>query len=96
MGLTDVRQVEWDNVVEAIETCYELGWTDGLPVVPPRLERVETFVHYVQRSPDEVLGSLPERRREITVGNLVSMHHIVPHSASAGRCFQVWVACSKA
>jgi hypothetical protein len=70
--LTDMRQVEWDDVVEAIETCYELGWTDGLPVVPPTLERVETFLHYVQRNPHEVLGSLPERRRKITVGKVAA------------------------
>jgi len=31
----DVKHVEWGDAVEAIETCYELGWTDGLPVVPP-------------------------------------------------------------
>jgi hypothetical protein len=72
MELTDVRRVEWDDVVEAIETCYELGWTDGLPVIPPTLERVETFLHYVQRSPDDVLGSLPERRREITLGKVAA------------------------
>ena len=34
-GLRDVVQTEWEDVVEAIEKCYELGWTDGLPVVPP-------------------------------------------------------------
>jgi hypothetical protein len=69
---TDIRRVEWDDVVEAIETCYDFGWTDGLPVVPPTVERVEAFLHTVQRTPDEVLGTLPERRREITVGKVVA------------------------
>lgn len=35
MEFKDVRQVEWDDATEAIEKCYALGWTDGLPVVPP-------------------------------------------------------------
>ena len=72
MQVKDLRRVEWDDVVEAIETCYELGWTDGLPVVPPTLDRVETFLHAVQRAPDEVLGTIPERRREITVGKVAA------------------------
>ncbi len=72
MDFKDVRQVEWSNPVEAIETCYDLGWTDGLPVVPPTVGRVEEFLCVVNRSPDEVLGSLPERRRVITVGKVAA------------------------
>jgi hypothetical protein len=68
----DVRHVEWDDVVEAIEKCYELGWTDGLPVVPPTVERVEAFIAYGRRAPDEVLGTLPERRRAITVAKVAA------------------------
>jgi len=68
----DVRQVEWDDVVEAIEQCYELGWTDGLPMVPPTVERVAAFLEYVGRAPDDVLGMLPERRRAITVGKVAA------------------------
>ena len=58
MQFKNVRQVEWADVVEAIEQCYALGWTDGLPVVPPTVERVNTFLEYVRRAPDEVLGTL--------------------------------------
>ena len=29
---------------EDLERCYELGWTDGLPVVPPTPERVEAML----------------------------------------------------
>jgi hypothetical protein len=60
------RRVAWEDAVEAVEKCYELGWTDGLPVVPPTAERVEEFLDYLQQPADEVLGSLPERRREVT------------------------------
>ena len=30
-----------DDLLAAIDFCYEQGWTDGLPVVPPTAERVE-------------------------------------------------------
>ena len=29
-----------DDVLGAIDYCYDQGWTDGLPVVPPHVERV--------------------------------------------------------
>ena len=72
MVSTDLRNVEWGDVVEAIERCYELGWTDGLPVVPPTVERVQQFIDYAQRPADEVLGTVPERRREINVAKVAA------------------------
>ncbi|MBM3225255.1 MAG: thioredoxin, partial [Candidatus Tectomicrobia bacterium] len=72
MEFRDVRHAVWADALEAIETCYELGWTDGLPVVPPTVQRVSAFLEYVQREPDEVLGTLPERRREVTVGKVAA------------------------
>ena len=70
--LMDVVHAEWEDVVEAIEKCYDLGWTDGLPVVPPTAERVQQFLDYAGRPSDEVLGALPERRREITVSKVAA------------------------
>jgi len=32
------------------------GWSDGLPIVPPTTERIEAFLRYTDRAPDEVLG----------------------------------------
>ena len=34
-----IHEVE-DNLLAAIDYCYEQGWTDGLPVVPPEESRV--------------------------------------------------------
>ena len=33
MNRSDI--VEFSDTVEIIEECYRLGWSDGLPVVPP-------------------------------------------------------------
>ena len=64
----DLCSIEWEDPIDAIERCYELGWTDGLPVVPPTQERVQQFLDYVGRSAEEVIGSVRERRRQVTVG----------------------------
>ena len=66
-SLNSTVTAQWDDVSQAIEACYELGWTDGLPVVPPTTERVGTFLEYGGREPSELLGEIPERRRRITV-----------------------------
>jgi hypothetical protein len=58
--------------LEAIEYCYRQGWTDGLPVVPPTEERVAAFLAYLGRERDEVLGGVPERRRSVTVEQVVA------------------------
>ena len=36
---------------EAIEYCFAQGWTDGLPVVPPTLDRVEAMLAAAQLDP---------------------------------------------
>ena len=66
-SFTDTTTASWDDALSAIEKGYELGWSDGLPVVPPTTARVAEFIGYAGRPPDEELGELPERRRVITV-----------------------------
>jgi hypothetical protein len=68
----DVQDIEWDDPVDAIEQLYEMGWTDGLPVVPPTEDRVGQFLAIGGRPSDELVGKLPERRREITVGKIAA------------------------
>ena len=46
---------------------YENLWTDGLPVVPPTIKKVQAFLRYTDRSPDEVIGTLPPGNREATI-----------------------------
>src|ERR1051326_4026986 len=40
---------------ELIEYCYDQGWSDGLPVVPPIKEFVDEFLSKTDRDPEEVL-----------------------------------------
>jgi hypothetical protein len=43
------------------------GWTDGLPVAVPTAERVDACIAAAGREPDEVLLSVEENRRDVTV-----------------------------
>jgi hypothetical protein len=65
MTTTTVRyQVE---AAEFPEWVRQRGWDDGLPVVPPTEERVQTFIAASGRSADEVIGVLPPRGSACTV-----------------------------
>ena len=55
-----------DNSLDAVEECYRRGWTDGMPVVPPTLEKVNQMLEYVGLEPDHILGEVPVRRRVLT------------------------------
>jgi len=50
----------------------EKEWSDGLPIVPPTLERVEQFLKYTDRSPDEVIAVLPQANLRATVWNIAA------------------------
>ncbi len=48
---------------EVNEYFYARQWSDGLPIVPPTLEKIRQFLSFTARDPDEVLGiALPENR----------------------------------
>ena len=49
--MTDTTTVQWDDTLDAIEKCYDLGWTDGLPVVPPTEARVAQFLEVAGLDP---------------------------------------------
>jgi hypothetical protein len=56
----------------AMEYCYQQGWTDGLPVIPPTEERVTACLAQLDCNRDAVLGMVPERRRRVTVEQVVA------------------------
>jgi hypothetical protein len=55
------------DVFDAIEECFDRGWTDGFPVVPPTPRLVERFLAQTDRSPSEVIWYMPQVRRACTV-----------------------------
>ena len=61
------RTVTLGEAEDAIEACFDRGWTDGLPVVPPTAARVLRMLAGTSRRPDEVLGLMPPDLAPCTV-----------------------------
>jgi hypothetical protein len=61
------RRVAVPALSDPAETCYERGWTDGLPVVPPTEERVLEMLDGTARAPQEIIGRIPPNLAECTV-----------------------------
>ena len=53
------RQLEIADSEDLMEACYERGWTDGLPVVPPTPLRVARMLAATDRQADEIIGNIP-------------------------------------
>ncbi|MBO0825053.1 MAG: hypothetical protein J2P27_14560 [Actinobacteria bacterium] len=67
MTATDT-ELDPDAAQAAIEHCYQQGWSDGLPLVPATQPLVNKFLAEAGRSPDEIIGRLPQLDRTMTVG----------------------------
>ena len=63
------KQVETSDTLEAIEECFRLGWSDGLPVVPPVDYKVREMLEYAGMTGEEELLSLEMRNRVLTSEN---------------------------
>lgn len=62
------REIVFKGTFEEVnEYFYNNHWTDGLPIVPPTLQKVEEFLKYTDRSPTEVLGVFMPSKRQATV-----------------------------
>ena len=53
------REIKIGDAEDPIEACYERGWSDGMPVVPPTRARVLRMLQGTTRMPDEVIGMVP-------------------------------------
>ena len=56
-----------DDPFTAMDYCFEQGWTDGLPVVPPSVERVEEMLQFEGRPHETVIANHPATGYECTV-----------------------------
>ena len=65
------REIVATGSFEDINTRFLAeGWADGLPIVPPTLDKVEAFLAHTKRDPNEVLGVVLPDSREVTVWSL--------------------------
>ena len=61
------RKIELASQEDDIEACFERGWTDGLPVVPPTEKRIRRMIEGTGRKTDEVVGVVPPNQAPCTV-----------------------------
>lgn len=58
------------SLSEVDDYFYNNGWTDGLPITPPTRDRVDAFLAYTDRDPNEVIAILAPELREATIFNI--------------------------
>lgn len=62
------RDVVFTGTVEEVNKHFtEMRWSDGLPIIPPTVERVEEFLKYTDLPWDETVGVLPIAYRDTLV-----------------------------
>ena len=65
--LLQARKIELAESEDIMEVCFERGWSDGLPLVPPTPLRVTRMLSSTDRSADEIVGSVPPDNRPCTI-----------------------------
>lgn len=55
------------SLADLQDRLYEMGWTDGLPVVPPTDEGVLAMLRGTSRDPQDVVAVIPPEMREASV-----------------------------
>ncbi len=66
-----LRDFVFEGSFEAVnEFFYDREWSDGLPIVPPTVDKVERFLEFTERLADDVLGKLLPDNREATIWNV--------------------------
>jgi hypothetical protein len=65
------KDIIFEGTFEEVNSFfYENKWQEGLPIVPPTIEKVEQFLKYTDQSPSKVIGVLLPDRREATIWNI--------------------------
>jgi hypothetical protein len=61
-----------DPIGAADAIFYQRGWTDGLPIVPPSLPRVEEMLRFTDRAASDALGEVEPLRGVATVEKIAA------------------------
>lgn len=75
----DIRDDAFYGTVDEINEYFaDMEWSDGLPIVPPTFEKVESFLRYTGLKWDETVAVLPAAHRNTTVW------HVAVNAVMAG------------
>lgn len=66
-GKLKARRLNFADAEDEMEACFDRGWSDGLPVVPPTEARVLAMLAGTNRAADEILGQVPPDLIPVTI-----------------------------
>lgn len=67
----DPRDIAFAGDYDAVQDYFlEQGWSDGLPITPPTLDRVDRFLAHTGEPADKVLGTLDPWGRELSIWSI--------------------------
>ena len=49
------------DAADAVEFCFQQGWTDGLPVIPPTPDRVSAMLDATRLDPKQQVAFITHR-----------------------------------
>ncbi|MEM7346211.1 MAG: thioredoxin family protein [Chloroflexota bacterium] len=61
------RAVSVSDEEDEIEACFDRGWSDGFPLVPPTKLRVYRMLQGTTRDPAEIIGNTPHNHAPVSV-----------------------------
>lgn len=66
----EMRDVIFSGTFEEVnDFFYDKEWSEGMPIVPPTIQKVEEFLKYTPHAPEEVIGVLKPENRQATIWN---------------------------
>jgi hypothetical protein len=69
----DPRAVVFSGTAEDVSRHFHAsGWSDGLPVIPPTVARIEAFLAHTDRAPDAEIAVLPAANLRATPWNIAA------------------------
>lgn len=75
----DIRDDAFFGTLDEVNAYFtEMKWSDGLPIVPPTFEKVESFLKYTDMRWDETVAILPIAHRDTKVW------HVAVNAVMAG------------
>src|SRR6266542_4196145 len=60
------KRYQVQDAADAIEFCFQQGWTDGLPVVPPTPDRVSAMLDAAGLEPDKEVCFITNRQAAVS------------------------------
>ena len=63
--------IVFEGTIDEIQEFFNRRlWSDGLPIIPPTIDRIEKFLKFTGKSADQIIGNLLPEKRDATVWNI--------------------------